>query len=223
MGQLAALEVVDQVPQPLDQVLAAGFDRALEDHRVGGEEVVRAHCLDQRLGGEAQLGALVFRNTLYLLRRLDEVLSEHEVGLVQQGIGGVLAPCRVGKPAVFARQFCGGRVLAQHPAEHTLPQRHRFLDHALERLWLERHRLGPPLRHQHELRRVEQVGAGTRPLLRKEIAPHGLQLSGNRHPFCLARRSCRTPALAKSAQHFAHRLSLQVEQGAERILAVGHQ
>ena len=45
VAELPALQVGDQVPHAAHKVLTLGLDRALHHHRVGEEEVGRAHRL----------------------------------------------------------------------------------------------------------------------------------------------------------------------------------
>ena len=61
MGELPLRDVGQHMLEALEQVLAAGLDRRSDHLRVGQREIGRAHRVDERSGGEAQLLALLAR------------------------------------------------------------------------------------------------------------------------------------------------------------------
>ena len=185
VAQLPAPQVGKQVLHAAHQIVAARLQRPLHHHRVEQREIGRAGRLGDRPGGEAQLFAFLVRQALHAVDHLGNAFGEKQIGLVDQRIGRVRAPARVGEAPVRTRQVgfaLGHRLpLGAEPvlSEHLLPQRHAFLhQRLLPRRIGERHLAVPVIGHAHPARRIEIGGEGLRiaQLLGLVFEPHALQL-----------------------------------------------
>ncbi len=234
VGQLPLLQIVDQVAHTLEQVLALGLDRAFQHYRIGENEVIRAHRVDQRSGREFQLFALLRCDTFDLLGCADKIFGHHQICLMQQGESRMRAPLLCCKATILARQcICFGRVLsggsADKTAQHTLPDRHCVpgkllcgFDRSLGNL------LGHALRESEPLRRVERIGSFAHALATfgHEFEPHRLDLARNGGEFTgisSKRRDFSKTGHPEFAHHLSHRFALHIEEGAERLAAELHE
>ena len=185
MRQLPAPQIGEQVFHPRDEVFALRFQRAFHHHRVEQREIGRAGRIGHRPRGEPQLFALVVGQPVDPVDHFGHALGQEQIGLVDQRIGGVRAPARVGETAVAARHV-GGLPGLFLPAgaqsvlrQHLLPHLHPFLP---QRLLLrgigQRHLAVPVLRQPHPPRRVHPRHQRLRigQLLALVFQPHRLQL-----------------------------------------------
>ena len=202
MGQLPPAQIGQQMLHAFHQILAARLQRALHHYRVQQRKVRRACRFGDRAGGEAQLFALVVRQALHLVDHVGHAFGQEQIGLVDQRIGGVGTPARIGKAPVRARQV-GLALRFGLPirtkavlSQHLLPHRHAFLH---QRLLLrrvgDRHLAVPVLRQLHPAGRVHIGGQRLRigQLLGLVFQPHPLQLRADggplAHVFRAQRRS----------------------------------
>ena len=133
MGQLAALEIAQQVFKAFDQALPIGLGRLFHHQRVEHRKVGRAQRFDQCPRGELELlvlGRIAGRGRIGHCQHL---LGQHQVGLVDQRIERLFAPFGVSKAAVLAWQSCAlftrfiGLGTYSVLAEHPFPQRDTFI------------------------------------------------------------------------------------------------
>ena len=232
--QLPAAQIGQQVFHPLDQVLAARLERALHHHRIEQRVVRRARRIGQRARGEAQLLAPLVRQAFSAFDHGGNPLGEEQVGLMDQRIGGMRAPPRIGEAAVATRQFGFGRSLrggiGAEPvlAQNLLPQSDAFLH---QRLLLcrigERHLPVPVLCQLHPPRGIEEGRKRLRigKLLGLVFEPHRLQLHPDIGPVAhvLRRNRCARGRFRHRREQRARQLGRGFEHVGEGVGAVvGH-
>jgi hypothetical protein len=102
MGQLAAFEIAQQILHPLDQALAFGFLDTGQHLGIGEEKIGRAKRIDQSRGGKNQL--LFARRIIAASLRCQsrDLFGEHQIGLMEEGIGGLILPRLIGETTVIA-------------------------------------------------------------------------------------------------------------------------
>ncbi len=192
VAQLSAPQVGDQVLHPLDEVLAARFQRAFEHDRIGHREIGRTRRFRDGAGGEAQLLALVGRQAFHIVDHGERLLGEEEIGLVYQREGGMGAPARIGETLVLEREVglpfahCVGLRPDAVLAQHLFPQSHALFEQGLLLFDLgDRHLAVPVFGQAHPAGRIEEghhrLGIGQ--LLLLIFQPHGLKLRADLGPM----------------------------------------
>ena len=104
MGQLATFEVGDEMAHPSHQILPLRFNGPFQHDGVGQQKIAGAHRFGQGCDGEVELLAPLVIQAVHRTHRIAKIFGEHQIGLMEQGKGRVLAPCGIGKAAILARQ-----------------------------------------------------------------------------------------------------------------------
>ena len=204
-GELAfaALQIGQQVVQPVDQILALGFERRAQHFRIGCREIGRRHRVDPLSGKEFHLvgGAIV--ETFGFRDRFLDMLRGQQIGLLDEFEGGVFGP---------------GRVLETPVARlgRNLRRRRSAADHALRRFAPEIGVVGPePGLHLPHAGGVGHHLAGqlhecAPDIQRIRVRPAGLLLRGHEilHDFPAAFGDGRE--LFGSGGHIGRRLGMRV-------------
>ena len=108
-----ALQIGDQVFQPLDQALALGLDRLHQRVRVGAQKIRRRHHVDDLLAEIFQPGPFARVQRVQIGDGFLDRLAGQQVLLLDVVEIGVRLPQRVGKPLVIGRVVLGRDQLAR--------------------------------------------------------------------------------------------------------------
>ena len=168
---LAAFEILEQVPQPVDEVLTAAFDRRPEHLGVGHQEVRRGDRIDELPRVEIDLarGALV--DAFDILDRSLQPARRQQVALLDEVEQRVVGPRLVAEATVPRRWFDHRlRTAAEKPLSGALPQRHVVVPQ--RQLSLNEAR-----RVRHHMRRhLKEGGADAERVGHADAIPGGLPL-----------------------------------------------
>ena len=170
---LAALEVAEQVLEPVQQVLPAGLLGLAQHGGIGHDEVRGRHRADELAGEEIDLLLLAPLEPRHVLDQPAQPARRQQIGLLHVVEDQVLAPRLILEPPVAAvgldhRRGC----LAQHALHGALPQRHAVLPELDLRLGEAR-----GIAHQPGAERHEGAADRARVRDRKLIAPLGRGLA----------------------------------------------
>ena len=180
----APLDVLQQIVQAFDQVLAAGRDGLAKHFRIGEREIGRRHGVDVLPGEEIDFLRRFVVQAFHAGYRVVEPARRDQVGLLDIVEQEMLLPVFMLEPLVaFRRLDDRRRRMAPHARERSLPQRHVIppqIHLRFGELIGVRHHFG---RQVHEgLGDPEFIGgerASGRALLRDEIAEElGAAVSG---------------------------------------------
>ncbi len=125
---LAPLQILEQVLQSVDEVLAAGLDRRADNLGVGHREIRRRHGADELAGVEVDLFLGLRVDIIDLVDALLHPARGQQVRLLDIVENVVLFPGLVLEPLVVAPRLDDRfGLLPHHPAGGVLPQRHVVL------------------------------------------------------------------------------------------------
>ena len=113
----AAAEIVEQVVQPAQQVLAARFQGRAQHLGIGGDEVAGRHGVDELARIEVDLLPGLLVRAFQLVDRIDQPARGQEIRLLDEVEHRIVAPGRVAKAAIAAlgldhRRHVAGRAAA---------------------------------------------------------------------------------------------------------------
>ncbi len=150
----AAFEIVEQVLQAVQQILAAAIDRRAQHLGIGHQEIRRRDRVDELPCIEIDLprGALV--EPFDILDRALQAAGGQQIALLDEVEERVVTPRLVAEAAVFRGRLDDRLGLAAEKAlRRALPQRHVVVPQR-------QLRLDEPRRVRHQLRRhIEERGA----------------------------------------------------------------
>jgi hypothetical protein len=159
----AALEVLDQVAQALDQVLAPALERGLEHRRIGRGKIGGRQGVDELARVELCLMLDVRIDARHAAHRRFHAARRQQVGLLDEVEQRIVAPDLVLEALVLRtgrdhglrldlEQRPGGRALPQQA--EVLPQRHLL---AKQSGWIHGGLLGERLKRCHDRARIHHL------------------------------------------------------------------
>ncbi len=104
-SSLAALEIVEQVLQTLDEVLAAAIERRLQDLGVGHQEVRGRHRIDELAGVEIDLARGLVVEPLDILHRRLHPARRQQIALLDEVEERIVVPRRIAEAAIALRRL----------------------------------------------------------------------------------------------------------------------
>ena len=148
---LAALQVVEQMLQPLHQILAAGFQRLAQDLRVGHDEIARRHGIDELARIEIDLLRRLGVEPVHVADGGLHPAGAQQIGLLDEIEELVLLPGRIAEAAILGLGLDHRlAAIAGHALGRGLPELHIVapeIDLGLDQLGRIAHHPG---RHLHE-------------------------------------------------------------------------
>jgi hypothetical protein len=120
---LAPGEIVEQIVEAAQEVLAAGLDRRPQHLGIGRDEVGGRHRIDELAGIEVDLLPALVVEAIELVDRVDQPTRGHKIGLLDEVEQRVIVPGRVAEPAIALLRL-GNRLrrLAQQAPASSLPE-----------------------------------------------------------------------------------------------------
>ena len=121
---ITARQILEQVVQPLDQVLAAGVDRLPQRLRIGQQEIRWRQRIDVLTGVEIDLFRRFVIESVNPGQRVMQVTGRNQIRLLDIVVEKIAFPVIVAKPPVgLVRLGDGRRNLTHHFQHRVLPQR----------------------------------------------------------------------------------------------------
>jgi hypothetical protein len=119
--QLPLAKVAQHVLEPLQQIVAAGLQRALQHHRIGQREIGRAHRIDECASGKPQPLALLVVQAVEHIDAAEHPVGDQQVTLPDHVEQRVLPPLRSVEALVLIG-FGLHRPVGRLAAERALPE-----------------------------------------------------------------------------------------------------